>query len=123
MDHQPRLVKRRQVNQPRTFLNAIRLGEKYGYPKCCVMQFAKELIEGKEPFKMRGLDPSWSYVPCDAHKALMDKVNENQADYEMARRVRAVNAISQKTREILGEKAQNTLPLAEEACSNGCYSI
>jgi len=88
------------------------------------MQFAKELIEGKEPFKLRGLDPTWSYVPCDAHKALMDKVtDEQQADHEMARRVRANAAISEKTREILGEKAQNTLPVAQEACSSDCYSI
>lgn len=53
------------MNETATFLRYIRLGEKYGYPKCCVMQFARECIEGKEPYMLRGRGIDNSFVPCD----------------------------------------------------------
>ena len=57
-------------NQSRAFLDCIRLGKKFGYPKCCTMQFAKEYIEGKHPAQLRGLDNSGTFVPCDRCKEL-----------------------------------------------------
>lgn len=54
------------MSQTRAFLDILRTGEKYGYPKCCVEQFAKDQIAGRSPFELRGWDVSRRYVPCDS---------------------------------------------------------
>lgn len=48
-----------------------RLGEKYGYPTCCIDQFCDDIRAGRPPYLTRGarlISPSGEggYVPCDS---------------------------------------------------------
>jgi hypothetical protein len=63
------------MNQPTAFLYWLRCGQKYGYPECCIMQFARDCLEGKQPGRLRGLDPTGRYVPCDACRVLLPPLN------------------------------------------------
>lgn len=73
------------MNQPAAFLECLRKGEKYNYPDCCVWQFAKELIDGKTPGQLRGLDNTGTFVPCDRckkyHEEMIAKIKKGESKY------------------------------------------
>lgn len=57
------------MNMPSRFLKYRRLGQQDGFPECCVMQFARELMCGIMPFATRKIlfrtFNGEAYVPCD----------------------------------------------------------
>jgi hypothetical protein len=61
------------MNKPTMFLEAIMMGEKYGYPSCCVWEFACDIINGRNSGQLRGLDNSFTFVPCSNCKKAAEK--------------------------------------------------
>lgn len=58
------------MNKPRTFLHHIRRGQMFGYPNCCVFQYAVDIINNRKPFLLRGHIKA-QYVPCDNCKLIV----------------------------------------------------
>lgn len=50
--------------QTAVFLEEIRKGEQFGYPRCCAIAYASDIINGKQPEKLRGYYPI-GHIPCE----------------------------------------------------------
>lgn len=62
------------------FLYHFRLGTRYGYPECCVLQYAME-APAVSPLLLRGGFTFNGYVPCDAcvERYLLDYIEDGEA--------------------------------------------
>jgi hypothetical protein len=58
-------------DKPRKFLRALRMGEFYKYPNCCVWEFCVDIINDRLPGRLRG-SSMCDHVPCSECKAVQD---------------------------------------------------
>src|ERR1041384_3124729 len=73
------------------FLFHYRLGIHYGYPDCCVLQYAME-VPYVSPFLLRGGIVLGDHVPCDTclEAYLLDYIRDGKAWQEFAAPVTAI---------------------------------
>lgn len=67
------------ASRPSRFLHHLRMGAWYGYPACCVRQFAVDCLNGRSPGLLRGRGPWFPYVPCDVCAAAMAAYDRERA--------------------------------------------
>lgn len=74
-------------------LKAVINGYRFGYPSCCVAQYAEDMEAGRKPMLLRGWLPTGSgafYIPCEACCEAIGRIVGPEKEVRAAQRNRAL---------------------------------